>query len=314
MITPILKQGLRKSNDKLITRQDIYRDNFIVEGKGNDNVVNGKFKQPDSDNPFMLELKKYVDLVYNTNLPDHLHRYTFTPANMPSRLALQDAPASVKSYGHEQVSSILSDNDALEHIRRTFVAHTQKAMSLPLLHDLSVADVIELRSLPEWNAFNESQSQILKNPLQCLNLIETFQNNFNQFQNALSDWYNHKYERVRTEEKYCSAISLALNLGGKLIVAGSNLGPYEKAIGMFASDRIVSNIPEKIENYSAKLLVGVYDIGKQKLDSNRTYSIELMRANTELMREDIVELLDSVYRKNEFDMPIATDQIADQGK
>jgi hypothetical protein len=302
---------LRKSSNKLLTRQDVYRDNFIVEGKDDENVVLGRFKRPGPDNPFLLELKKYVDLVYNTNLPDHLKRYTFTPANMPSRMALQDAPG--EGYRHEQLSTLVSDGDALESIRRTFMAHSQKAMSLPSLRHLKVADVLELRGLPEWDSFKESQAQILKYPLQCLDRLEEFQRNFDQFQRALSDWYNRKYEWAHTEKKYCNYVSLALSLGGQLIVAGSDLGPYEMAFSMFASDRITNNIPKKVKGYAAKLMVGVYDIGKQRLDADRTYTIELMQTNAELMREDVVALLNSINRKSGADIPGASGQVADQG-
>jgi hypothetical protein len=304
------KGGELQCVDKQLARQDVYRDNFVVEGKDYENVVLGRFKRPGPDNPFLLELKKYVDLVYNTNLPDHLKRYTFTPANMPSRMALQDAPG--EGYRPEQMSKILSDGDALESIRRTFMAHSQKAMSLPLLRDLTVADVLELRGLPEWDSFKESQTQILKHPLQCLDRLEEFQRNFDQFQRALSDWYNRKYEQARTEKKYCSYVSLALSLGGKLIVAGSDLGPYKKAFSMFASDRITSNIPQKVKGYAAKLMVGVYDIGKQRLDVDRTYTIELMQTNAEMLKEDVIALLNSINRDG-VDMPSASEQIADQG-
>lgn len=109
-------------------------------------MIHGKFKKPDRDNPFFLEMKKYVDLIYNVNLPDRLQRYTFTPANMPSRMAMQDA-AGV-AYSPDQASRIIANDDALESIRRTFMAHSQKAISLPLLSDLT-ADVEKIRALPE---------------------------------------------------------------------------------------------------------------------------------------------------------------------
>jgi len=297
--------------NKQLSRNDVYLDNFVVNGEGA--VVNGQFRRPGPDNPFLLELKKYVDLVYNTNLPDRLKRYTFTPVNMPSRMALQDDPGS--GYSDDQVRAIVSNDEAMEFMRRTFMAHSQKAMSLPLLSDLTVADVQDLRdSLPEWKLFNESQAQILMHPLQCLDRLEEFQRNFDQFQRALSDWYNRKYERARTEDKYCSYVSLALSLGGKLIVAGSDLGPYEKAFSMFTSDRITSNIPTKIKGYAAKLMVGVYDIGKQRLDTDRTYTIELMQTDAVVMKEDVVSLLNSIARKAGADIPGASEQVADQGR
>jgi hydroxypyruvate isomerase len=85
------------------------------------------------------------------------------------------------------------------------------------------------------------------------------------------------------------------------------------AFSMFASDRITNNIPKKVKGYAAKLMVGVYDIGKQRLDADRTYTIELMQTNAELMREDVVALLNSINRKSGADIPGASGQVADQG-
>jgi hypothetical protein len=297
-----------RGSGKLLQRQDVYRDNFVVDRK--DSVVRGQFRRPDRDSPFLLELKKYVDLIYNVNLPDHLRRYTFTPEKMPSRMALQDAPG--KGFSHKEVSATLADSDALESIRRTFMAHSQKAMSLPLLRDLTVADVREIRALPQWRRFTDAQSGILQDPLHCLARLEQFQSNFDEFQHALSDWYNRTYRRVQTEEKYCSYVSLALSLGGKLIVAGSDLGKIEKILGMIGVEAI-GHIPEKIKHYAAKLMVNVYDLGAKRLDTDRSYSIELMQASADLVREDVIELLGSINRQSKDALPAASEQFADQG-
>jgi hypothetical protein len=205
--------------DSRLSRQDIYRDNFVVDGKG-DNVALGRFKKPSADDPYILELKKYVDLVYNVNLPDRLGRYTFTPVHMPTRMALQDAPG--RGYAHEQITSIVGNQDALEFLQRSFMSSTQNAMSLPLLKDLSVADIVHVRGLPEWEPFKDAQANILKNPLECIERMEDFQKKFDAFQRALCKWYNDKYERPKTEARYSTFVSLALSVGGKLIIAPSS--------------------------------------------------------------------------------------------
>jgi hypothetical protein len=313
-IDGLVDYAIRKNRElrragKLIARADVYRDNFVVAGK--DSIVRGQFKRPDRDNPFMLELKKYVDLIYNVNLPDHLKRYTFTPENMPSRMALQDAPG--QGFSHEAVNTIVADRDALESVRRTFMAHSQKAMSLPILRELTVADVREIRALPEWKRFIAGQTGILQHPMECLARLEQFQTDFDAFQRALSDWYNRAYERKKTEARYSSYISLALSLGGKLMVAGSNLGPIPKVGAGFAIDQAVGLIPEKIKNYAAKLMVNVYDHGANRLDSDRSYSIELMQVSADLTREDIISLLRSISAQSDDALPPASGQVADQG-
>ena len=303
------KAGELRANGKSLSRQNVYEDLLTTDVK--DSVVRGSFKAPNSSNPFLFEIKKYVDLVYNCNLPDNLGRYTFTPANMPSRTALQDAP--VAGYGHEQIRNVLSDADALESVRQVFMARAQKAMSLPLLRDLSMADALEVRGRPEWDSFRASQAAVLKNPLRSLELLEPFQRDFDAFQCALSDWYNGKYERERVEERYCSYVSCALSLGGALIIAGSHLGPREQVLSTLTISELVRRMPKTIKGYAAKLMVGVYDVGRRRLDADRAYTIELMKTNDSLARDDIRELLESITRKTGDGIPGVSGQAADQG-
>jgi hypothetical protein len=305
----VKKARTLREADKLITRTDVYRDNFCLEAK--DSVVNGRFREPSADQPFLLELKKYVDLVYNTNLPDRLKRYTFTPAGMPSRLALQDDPRM--GYPDDAISHVVADGAVLESIRRTFEANVHRAMTLPLLRDLTVADIRQIRALPEWSMFKDSQVALLREPLRCLELIGTFQRDFDQFQRALSSWYSRTHGQVRTEQRYVSLVSLALSVAGKTIVAGSNLGIVEKAAGIALSDAVIASIPRKIKGIAAKLLVGVYDVGRRQLDADRTYTIELMQSSADLSRDDVIGLLASIDRRRDDAVPGSTSHMADQG-
>ncbi len=131
----------------------------------------------------------------------------------------------------------------------------------------------------------------------CLELMEGFQQDFDDFQRALSEWYNKKYEKIRTKERYFSYVSLALSLAGRLIVAGSDLGSIKKTLAGFAMDRLVGFIPKKVKGYAVKLMVNVYDAGSHRLDRDRSYSIELMRSNQELMGDDVEHLLNAVRKK-----------------
>ena len=293
---------------KTLTRNQIYTDKFIVPGS---NVALGKFKEPDRENPFIFELKKYVDLVYNTNLPDCLKRYTFTPLGLPSRMALIDPTEN--NIQHEKIEEILSDPEALHSIRQRFMAGIQEGMYLPLLNEMSVVDVAEVRGLPEWYSFKESQAAILQDPLNCLNLLDDFQDNFSEFQSALSTWFNQKYQQKKTEQRYCSYVSLGISIAGKLVVSGADLIPFAGILANIAIDKAVDYIPKKVKGYAAKLLINVYDIGQGKLDKDRSYSIELMQTNAELTREDVIDFLRKIVKKSGEGIPFVSEQIADQG-
>jgi hypothetical protein len=295
-----------------LNREDVYRDNFVTEGANS--VTLGRFRKPDRDHPFLFELKKYVDLVYNVNLPDRLNRYTFTPAGMPTRLALQDMSDAARHFGHDDVHKVLADQDAQESMRRIFMAHRDRgAMTLPLLQDLTVADVHEIRLLPEWTQFIQSQTEILKNPLDCLAWIEKFQADFDTFQRALSEWYTAKYGMAETQKRYSSYISLGLEIAGQVFVINSNLNETEKALASIAVRAIVARLPARITNYAAKLMVNVYDIEEKKRDRDRSYSIVLMKANCDLVQKDLEALLESIQTKAGEALPSVTAQVADQG-
>jgi hypothetical protein len=302
------KAGELSEDDNFLSRNQVYADNFIVPGSS---VALGAFKKPDQENPFVFELKKYVDLIYNTNLPDYLERYTLTPLGLPSRMALLDPTNN--DFRPEKIEELLTDKEAMTSIRQVFMARVQKGMTLPLLNEMSVVDVAEVRSLPEWEAFKDAQTAILRDPLNYLNLLDQFQSDFGGFQSALSIWFNEKYKQKKTEEKYCSYVSLAISLAGKLIVVGADLMPLGGVLADFTAERIIENIPKKVKGYAAKLLINVYDIGKQQLDADRSYSIELMQTNEELTREYVVDLLGKIMRRSGEGIPAVYKQIADQG-
>lgn len=294
---------------RALTRTDVYRDYLLSEGGTDDAIALGHFRDPDKEHPFVLERKKLVDLIYNTNLPDRLKRHTFTPIGLPSRNALQDDPAA--GAGTEKLEQFLDNPETRDFISRTFMANIQKAMTLPLLRDLTVADVVELRRLEEWEAFRDSQRKMLENPLECLELFEPFQNNFDAFQRKMSKWYNQKYERPRTEERYVSLVTWGVSIAGKLLVLG--LGhdhPIFKEAVAFVPDML----PKTVKGYAAKLMVSVYDLGERRLDKERSYSLDLMRTAKEFTHEDVQNLIARFEGKNQRAQVDSGRRAADQGQ
>jgi hypothetical protein len=81
----------------------------------------------------------------------------------------------------------------------------------------------------------------------------------------------------------------------------------------FGTDRITDSIPSKVKGFAAKLMVGVYDLGMQRLDADRTYTIELMQTNTELIREDLEVFINKIEELSNKGIPGTSEQIADQG-
>jgi hypothetical protein len=304
-----------QAEDKKISRTHVYQDCFAAGGTDRErsrNVALGRFRAPGGDDSFLLETKKFVDLVYNANLPDHLKRYTFTPTGLPSRLALQDAPGA--GLAHERISASVSDPEALEWIRRSFMDRAQSAMDLPLLSDLSVTDVLEIRKLPEWEAFKDAQTAILRDPLKILRRLPVFEEAFDRFQRALSGWYYGKYAQARTIGRYQNYVTFSLNIAGRIIIAGAHLPPALDVLAGTALPRLIDAIPATVKGYAAKLMVGVYDVERRRLDANRSYTVELMQTNEELMRDDVIDLIRAVTAASgDPALPEARVVMADQG-
>jgi hypothetical protein len=303
-----LVQSAARGKDGVVPRNFIYEEAFCKREPNA--VVNGFFLDRHEGMPYHFELKKLVDLVYNSNLPDLLHRYTFTPAGLPTRLALQDDAGT--EYSYEEVRDTLTNEDLIASIQRTFMARTQEPKSLPFLADLSMRDAAEIRQLPEWSAFTAQQSGILRAPLDLHANIGGLQTAFEQFQNALSSWYQTKYGFARSTSRYCSYVSMGLSVAGRVIVAGSALGGPEKAMVGFGAEEVLRRIPDRVRRFAAKLLVHVYDIERREIDKARSYSIELMQADVELAKADVAKLMTEM-RTDRNILPAAPSSSADQG-
>jgi hypothetical protein len=296
-------------NARDLRRHGLYQD-FI--NKPGSNTSEGHFRKKGNDSTFLFETKALIDLIYNTTLPDSLRRFTFTPLTLPSRAALQDQ-ISLAEKGTDWHKG-LPDDDVLDFIRRQFMAQTQNAMTLPLLAKLTMADIVEVRRIDEWEPFRSAQTEILNNPLALHDLLPKFSKAFEQFQRALSTWYRRKYADAETQERYANFVTFLLQLGGRTIIAThAELHGFRHVIADTALDELIARIPKRVKGITAKLLMGVYNVGQLKLDKQRSYTIELMRSNQEVMRDEVADIYHRFANRNE-DQPLQVDQIADQGR
>ncbi len=241
-------------------------------------------------------MKKLVDLLYNANLPDFLERYTFTPLGLPSRMALQDFGGVDHSAPHSdaEVSGLVSTAGGLStDLGRVFMAHAQRAMSLPALRDLTIADIAEIRRLDEWREFVEAQQAILEHPLQALDRLGAFTERFDRFQRRLSKWHFDKYERRASAERYASFATLAVQIGAGSVVALGFPGQEVESVvaAQVAGKSLDEFLGRKVKGLMVHLMVYVVDVVANRIDPDRSYSIELMRSSLEYAREDVVGLM-----------------------
>jgi hypothetical protein len=223
---------------------------------------------------------------------------------MPTRSALQD-DFQISDIDSSKVASFI-DKDLLKltEDKRNFMVNTQRAMYLPLLSDLSLSDVLEIRNLESWQGFIGKQSQILSNPLSIGDKYEDFQLAFETFQTDFSNWYYEKYGKSKVEDKYLSVVSILLNLGGKAISYGvEGLGATEKIV--------LAELPKLIGGVTVKLMMNVYNAETKELDKNRSYSIEVMRSELELTRDEMYGIINDTKGKQ---IPLSESLVAEQDR
>jgi hypothetical protein len=283
-----------------LNRNDLYKK-FIVAP--NTNVADGVYLAKDSQNPFRHELKKLIDLKYNTNLPDALNRYSFTPSGMPTRSALQD-DFQIADIDADKVHSFIEhDLPKLTKDRQLFIEKSQKAMYLPLLSELTISDVLEIRKLESWKDFIYKQSHILSNPLTIGDKYEEFQLAFETFQKEFSNWYYTKYPHNMIKKRCTSHASIVLNVGGEVItydLNGTSL-PYSDA----------KELPLLTKGVSIKLMMNVYNTDTNKLDKDRSYSLEVMRSEHEVKQNELYSIIQDTQGQK---LPFVDSLVAEQDR
>jgi len=277
------------------------------------NVTEGLFLRPTNEN-HLLELKKLVDLRYNTNLSDLLNRYSFTPINMPSRIALQDKPdLSFQQISNKEVKAFV--DSSISYLKRIFVADKQRGMYLPLLRNLRLHDIAKIHNFDEWEIFINEQQKVLSNPLKMLELIDGFQNAFINLQTKISNWYLEEHDNRpkenRSEKGYSPFVTIGLQVGGQSIVFGlANL------IGIDTDDVYSQVLGSGIGNvlgYNVQLMLNMINLDKMEVDKDLSYSIDIMR-NDQIVTRDEIEFLIRKIQEIGGDSIVADGQMADQTK
>lgn len=131
-------------------RNDFYKEFVVVPDSP---VHEGWY---DSKKPFSAELKRLIDLKYNTNLADAIGRFALTPVDSLPRLALQEnrvANIGGRQNADADVHSVL--------IRRIMADLVQRQLDVPFLDRVTLNDVLAVRELSQWKRYISRFGQLL---------------------------------------------------------------------------------------------------------------------------------------------------------
>jgi len=279
-----------KSPSGSVGRHELYAEFFAW---GPEAVVAGDYRPPRDDMPFHRELKKLIDLRYNTVLPDALHRYCLTPAHLPTRSALQTA------YRGEGVR-LLNQTAQLEEVRREFMALSQKSLNFPRITDFTLAHVVEVRKLDAWGAFRDAQSDVLSqmDPLKSISFLPRYNEAVYAFQEALHAYHRTHVVRDPIQRRCSMTVRLVVRVAGFLI----DLLPVAEPVKMLyhvGSEFAWDLVPERIREVTVNLVVDVFDSEGHVRNEEHSRQLQILHDDAQYTKAELREFLENLHNSKE---------------
>lgn len=133
----------RSEAKERLNREDVYKE-FVVEA-GTD----PSDRRFDVNKPFAAAIKQLTDLRYNANLADALGSYLLSPEDSLRRRALQE-------WRNDQRSGGIADAHRLIQVISNlhFDQVTEVLGALAAFEQLTLGDILELRSTPAWEHYH----------------------------------------------------------------------------------------------------------------------------------------------------------------
>ncbi|SDG51950.1 hypothetical protein SAMN05421505_1057 [Sinosporangium album] len=239
--------------------------------------------------PFTFELKKWIDLAYNANLPKFLGVLMFVPHDFPSPT---DAGMT---WGFGQTAKTLpgSADSALEEIieraesEATWQAwntvNQEANLAIPAPHELNHNDILELRSLPEWETMMERLETHLSRPLDMDDLRE-FQQAYSDFLKAQEAWWLSGRGKDRRQE-LTSGVAKVYRVGDwmiGLLTVGESLFPLLPDVPLPPLP------PSGLVNLTVETALYLFQRGR--VDLQRSQLVRQLRTQQGVTRERLLEI------------------------
>lgn len=144
---PRTEDGLRVFRQ----RNDFYKEFVVSNGSP---VHEGWY---DARKPFSAELKRLIDLKYNTNLADAIGRFALTPADSLPRLALQENRIR-RGAGDQQVDA----EQLAQLLQRILTDLVLRRLDVPFLDQVSLGDILIVRESTQWLGYISKFGELLK--------------------------------------------------------------------------------------------------------------------------------------------------------
>jgi hypothetical protein len=269
------------------TRNTIYKNSITIG-----NPADGFYRT----DPLTFELKVWVDLVYNTNLPRHLGVLTFIPPGFPTPLDVGLIwPIDPRRAIHLEQAADDVLRDIEERVRNHAlwnawdVVQRQADLSIPSPHELTHADIVEIRDWEEWKIMMKGLETYLKEPLEEKSL-QAFHESYDEFHKRMSSWWLRR--NVNARKEWVSGIAKVYRWGewffGLLQVA-------KEMFPILPPKGIIPRLPPK-EIIEVAVEGGLYLFQRTQVDWRRTQLVRSMQTTQRIHREDLLRTWERIKR------------------
>lgn len=245
--------------------------------------------------PMTFEMKLWIDLIYNSNLPKHLDVLTFVPSGFPTPLDVGliwtvKRKAALASEGGGVLEDIAERAKTQATWKAWDIIQKQAGLSIPSPAELTHLDVVEIRRWDEWKSMMREMEKYIDAPLTEAG-TKSFFTSYDEFLKKLSNWWLGKNENARRD--WASGVARLYRFGrwfvGILVVANQVfpiLPPSNIDLPPLPDDKDVKVI---IEN-------GLYLFDRARTDWRRTQIIRNIKREQNLNRDELNRVWESIRK------------------
>lgn len=298
-ILSVAQEVDEKRKTQSVGREHIYQW-FIVEP--DTKVSHGIYRSA----PFTFEIKKWVDAIYASNLPDALGILTFVPEGFPTAYDLgmtwNLGKKRKKRYsGTEMIDEVIdrARNEATWKKWNEFQKNAS-LMYLPSPDQLTHKDILEIRELNSWQQMMKTL-EVFLDPISSdgkfdyNDSVPEMWESFDQFNRTLSSWYIEKTgtNRAKNAEKYAVGIGRVYQWGewmvGLLFGPNGAVIPILPARGVKAPDLNQEELRLGIE-------AGLFFVNKNGINWRRSQLVQRMQNQLIVNTEEVRTMIEQVIK------------------
>jgi len=292
---------------QFVGRQHIYQE-FIAEPG---TLVSHGIYRADR---FTFEIKKWVDAIYTSNLPDALGILTFVPEGFPTAYDLGMSWSLGKRRKKQFTGTELID-EVVDRARNEVTWKRWNAFQktaklvLPYPDRLTHKDILEIRDLNAWSQMMDTLEDFLdpvapgkgsgrskesgRSEFDYEYLTKEMWEAFDHFNGALSAWYSEKTEAARSEdaEKFAVGIGRIYQWGewmvGLLFGPDGSVAPILPALGVRPPDLSSHELKFAIQ-------VGLFFINEKGINWRRSQLVQKMENQLVVSTDDVRTMIEGI--------------------